>query len=295
MLICQQYIVNSKPKNTTIMKKRLALFALIITFLPETKAQDSTEITYPDTAQVTVYAGLTGGAFIDVTNSEVTKYANMRAGVMMKKKFSKHFSFHGWLGYDPGDQNVIVRGSFKYTGNNTGISAGFQPTPVSQIRPAPLSVDGQAEYTAESMVPGAAVGTTLWYKEYTAGLYIRNGKAEYQFAYLGEIFSAGIWTSADKFGGATAKVELPNKLYAMVSASSENQQGISLGFQPVKIQPYRFLWDFAVRDKKVIANMIGAQYYFSLKKFPAARFNVLYDFITKSAGVMFLVSIEQKE
>lgn len=278
------------------MKKRLALFALIYHFfLTETKAQDSTEITYPDTAQVTVYAGLTGGAFINVTNSEVTKYANLRVGAVMKKKFTKHFSFHGWLGYEPGDQGVIVRGSFKYTGKDAGISAGFQPTPVSQIRPPQLSVDGQAEYTAESMVPGAATGTSFWYKEYTAGIYTRNGKAEYQLAYLSEIFSAGIWTTTKKFGGATAKVELPNKLYAMVSASSENQQGISFGFQPVKIQPYKVLWDFAMKDKKVIANMVGVQHYFSLKKFPAARFNVLYDFITKSAGVMFLVSITQKE
>lgn len=291
-----EYYIDICNQKIQKMKKGLALLISIF-IINGVWAQkcDIVTPTPPDTSQVTLYGGLTGSGFIAVKNNELAKYANLRVGAIFKKKFSKQFSFHGWIGYEPGEHTVLVRGSLKYSGSKVGISAGYQPTPVSQIRPKVFSVDGQAEYTAEIMVPGGALGTSFWYKEYTGGIYVRNGKPEYQLAYLGEVLSAGIWTTADKFGGATLRVDIPKEIYVMFTANNENQQGVSLGLQPVRRLPYKLLWDFAQKDARVIANMVGIQYYFSLKKFTAARANILYDFITKSAGVMFLVSIEHKE
>ncbi len=263
------------------------LFALCFLFL-------SVIIQAQDTSKITAYTGLVGIGSVNTDDGTLSKWANFRVGVRMKKPLIKNLSFDGWLGYDPTDDFILFRASFKQLWKDGGISAGFQPTPVSEIRPYPLSVDGQFEFTAEGMPPGGALGTSLWYKRFKIGLYLRNRTAEYLASYTAKIFAIGMWTTSDKFGGVTAKMELP-LVYLMATYARDDREALALAVQPLEKLPYKLAWDFAVRDGAICNNLVALQHPFTTKKFADARCGITYDFINRSFGAFFLIGINHKE
>jgi hypothetical protein len=271
------------------MKTLLILLAILSISL-ETKAQDTTKINF--------YIGLVGSGFVQKDSGSLTKWANLRTGIHYKEKIYKKISFDGRIGFDPAEKNIIFLSTIKTSWKNFGISAGYQPTPVSEIKPTPLSVDDQFRFTAEGIPPSGTWGTTIWYHNLKTGFYIRNKKPEYQLAYSNKIFSMGIWTNTIDsiktfLGGATAKIKLPY-IYGMVSITKD-KQALALSVRPIKKIDYNIIWDLSYTNGNLSNNLIGVMYFFKTKKLTAARFGIGYDFITNSAGVFFLVGFNYKE
>ncbi len=275
------------------MKAKVSL--LIIAFLSiislQVKSQDSTRIN--------VYTGVVGSGFIQTESGYLTKLANVRVGVRYKEKIFGRIIYDGRIGFDPGENNVIFYSAFKTEWKNFGISAGYQPTPVSEIRPTPLSVDGQFQFTAEAMPPSGTMGTTVNYKNIKVGFYVRNKKAEYQIVYRHKILTVGLWTNTvDSIkrivGGVTSKIELPY-LYAMTSFTANNQQALALSIRPIKESEYNAIWDLAIKDKKVTSNLVGVMKFLKVKNLTDARFGMGYDFITNSIGAFLLIGFNYKE
>lgn len=267
--------------------KRLFLAALCSIFLMSAKSQDTT-------SSVNLYAGLVGTGFVQTDSGYLTKNANFRIGVKVIQPVYKGLSVEGWLGLDQTqiESNVIFRASMRQTWKNGGVSAGFQPTPVSEIRPYPFSVDGQFEFIAESMIPGAAFGTSVWYKGVKAGVYSRNDTLEYQVAYTSKNISVGAWTTSKKFGGLTAKVTLPEEVSVLITLQKE-KQGLAISCFPFNIIPeLELLWDLATENGgKPTDNILGAIYHMDVKAFTDARFGCGYDFHKKSVGVFLLMGL----
>jgi len=268
---------------------------LIVALLVVTPLQVKSQ----DTTRINVYAGIVGSGFVQTDSASITKWANLRVGIHYKEKITKIISFDGRIGFDPGENSVIFFSALKADWKNFGISAGYQPTPASEIRPSPLSVDAQFLFAAEAIPPGGSLGTTFYYKNVKAGIYLRNKKAEYQLAYNYKFFTIGVWTNtADtikKFlGGATIKIKLPY-LYAMASVTADKRQALALSIRPIKKINYNLVWDIAYKDQKVCNNLVGIMHAVKIKKLTDARYGIGYDFITKSVGVFFLVGFNYKE
>ncbi len=274
------------------MKTNSLLLAAILSII-------SFQVKSQDTTRINAFAGIVGSGFVQTDSGYLIKWANVRAGVRYQEKLFGKISYDGRIGFDPGDNNVIFYSALKSEWKNFGISVGYQPTPVSEMRPTPLSVDGQFQFTAQAMPPGGTLGTTANYKNIKAGFYIRNKKAEYQLVYKYKIITFGVWTNTVDsinciLGGATAKVELPY-LYAMASFTANNQQALALSICPVKELGYRAIWDLAITDKKITSNLVGIMKFLKVKKISDARFGVGYDFVNKSVGAFFLLGFNYKE
>ena len=272
------------------MKKILIIICLSVIGLIVEAQNDST---------INTYIGIVGSGFAQTDSGYLTKWANVRMGVRYKEKVFARISYDGRIGFDPAEKNVIFYSALRADWGNLSIYAGYQPTPVSEMRPTPLSVDGQFQFAAEAMPPGGTLGTTVNYKNIKAGFYIRNKKAEYQLVYKYKIITVGVWNNTVDsisciLGGTTVKVELPY-LYAMASVTANNQQGLALSICPIKELGYRAIWDLAIKDKKISSNLVGVMKFLKVKKLTDARFGVGYDFTTNSIGAFFLIGFNYKE
>jgi len=270
--------------------KKLVIIICLSFFAISVKAQNET---------INAYVGIVGSGFTQIDSGYLTKWANVRMGVRYKEKISKQIIYDGRIGIDPADKNVIFYSAIRFDRKNFHVSAGYQPTPVSEMRPTPLSVDAQFQFTAQAMPPGGTLGTTVDHKNIKAGFYIRNKKVEYQLVYKYKIMTVGVWTNTvdslnATLGGVTAKIELPY-LYAMASFTANNQQALALSICPVKELGYRAVWDLAFKDKKVCSNLVGVMKFLKVEKLTDARFGLRYDFVTNSIGAFFLVGFNYKE
>ena len=208
-----------------------------------------------DTTRINLYTGIVGSGFVSIDSGKITNAATLRIAARIKERISDHLSFDGWVGYETSG-DILIRSSVILRYKNYGVSAGYQPTPMSEMKPYPLSVDGQFQFTAEAMPPSGTIGMSAWYKNLKLGLYMRNRNPEYHATYVTEVFSTGIWMSDKKFGGMAIKVKLP-RLYMMTSVLNGNSQGMALAIQPIKKIPYKLVWDLAAKDKKLYSNLVG--------------------------------------
>jgi len=275
------------------MKK--IIFFVVILVLATTlvvKSQDSTRIN--------IYVGLVGNGFMQTDSMFLKKEANFRIGVQYTEKIFGKITYDGRIGIDPGkENNVIFYSSLKAKWKNLGISVGYQPTPVSEMRPTPLSVDGQFQFTAEAIPPGGALGATVLFHNVKAGFYLRNKKKEYQLTYSNKIFAIGAWTNTvdsikTLLGGVTAKIKLPC-LYVMASITADKRKALALSIRPIKKIDYNLVWDVARDDKKVCNNLLGIMHFLKSKKLTDARYGIGYDFVTRSTGAFFLIGFNHKE
>lgn len=270
------------------MKKLFVLLVTCSTLSMGSKAQDTTK--------VEVFGGLVGIGSAKVTNGEISKWASLRVGARITSPIIKGLQSDMWLAYDvnPDANFILFRFSLRKTWKNWGISGGYQPTPNSEIRPYPLSVDGQFEFTAEGLPPGGALGASAWYKNFKVGAYLRSGKLEYHTAYLEKRFKVGLWTTATKFGGATAQIDLP-QVYAMASITGTNVQALALAIQPIKKIDYKLFLDFGIKSGRVSNCLTGIQHPIETKILSDARIGVAYDLITGSTGAFLIAGLNRIE
>ena len=279
------------------------LYGVIMTLEGQSQKVDSTKLN--------LYAGLAGSGFFPVDTLGLNKWGNIRFGANLKEKITDDISFYGLLGYDltadtSTRSSILFRGYFKTEWDEIyGIAIGYQHTVVSQIRPDPFSVDGQYEFTAESMIPGTAFGTSIWCWKIKAGVYSRENKgAEYQLVYSGDVFSTGLWLDRDKTGtnywGTTAKVDYP-RLYAMTTITrdynnpeSKYEEGFVVSVLPFKNIPYKIIYDYARNDRGVKTNFLGIQHEIAVKNVTNARIGAAYDFANRSFGFFYLVGLNYK-
>ena len=266
-----------------------------------------------DSTKLNLYAGLAGSGFFPVDTLGLNKWVNIRLGVALKEKITNDLSFNGLLGYDhsvdtsrASKNSIFFRGYLKTEWDEIyGMAIGYQHTVVSQIRPSPFSVDGQYEFTAESMIPGTAFGTSIWCWKIKAGVYSREKKGvEYQLVYSGDIFSTGFWMDRDKTGtnywGATAKVDFP-RLYIMTTVTrdyknpvSKYEEGFVISVLPFKNIPYKIIYDYARNDRGIKTNFLGIQHEIAVKNVTNARIGAAYDFANRSFGFFYLVGLNYK-
>ncbi len=266
------------------MKKILVLVVVCSTLLINVTAQDTAK----------VYAGFVGSAFIDTKNTKnVSTFANLRVGGLFEKKVSKKTILKTWATFDPGSNLVLFQAIAKTKLNkDLNLQYGYGPTPATLIRPFPLSVDGQFQFTAESMPPGGALGGFISYKETKFGLYTRNNSLEYHVAQNIGPVSIALWgTQKNSFGG-TAQLNT-ERVYLMATITNDNVQALATAIQPFKSSPWKIVHDFGVSNGKVTNNLIGLLCPLEVKSFTAARFGFGYNFQTSSVGFFWLIGLDR--
>lgn len=266
------------------MKKILVFVVVYSTFLINVTAQDTSK----------VYAGFVGSAFIDTKNPKnVSTFANLRAGGFFEKKISKQTTLNAWATFDPGSNLILFQAVAKTKlSKDWGLQYGYGATPATLIRPFPLSVDGQFQFTAESMPPGGALGGFISYKETKFGLYKRDNSMEYHIAQNIGLVSIGLWATKKNSSGGTIQLNT-KRVYLMATITNENKQALATAIQPLKNSDWKVVHDFGVSNGKITNNLIGILYPFEIKKFSAARFGFGYDFQTKSAGFFWLIGLDR--
>lgn len=266
--------------------KKILIGIIFIGFFFLTKAQDSTEIT--------VYGGFVGMGSIQDTGG-TSEFTNLRVGTKVTTKEQKGFSIIGWISYDPGNTGLVLfEGKVKKAWKNSGIIVGYQATPSTLIRPFPLTVDGQFEFTAENLPPGGALGVIVYHKGLKFGVFSRNGKPEYNISCETGAIQTAIWASENNNWGGTVKLDLP-RVYAMGTVTGKGQQALALAFQPIKKLEWKVAWDIALKEGRVSNNFVGLQRSFPVKHLTDARFGVGHDFIGRYTGIFFLAGFNHKE
>jgi hypothetical protein len=269
------------------MKKILiSLVTFTIGFLG-TKAQDST-------TKVTFFGGLVGAGFVSVNDTkDISKFANLRVGVNFEKNISKKTLLKTWVSFDPGPNLILFQAtSTTSLSKNWKIEYGYGQTPATLIRPFPLSVDGQFQFTAEAMPPGSALGGFVSYKETKIGLYRRSGYLEYHLAQSIGHLSIGLWATKKNNSGGTIQL-VTDRVYLMGTVTNENKQALATSVQPIKKSRWKVVHDFGVWKGKITNNLLGLLYPLETKKFAAARFGFGYDFQNKSVGAFWLIGFEK--
>jgi len=274
--------------------KKMFFMVMLIMISVITRSQQVQD----STSRINFYTGAVGSGFITNNLNSIDKYGNLRVGVHYKQQIIPKVLFDGRIGLDPMQNNIIFYSAINMGSKNLGVSVGYQPTPVSEIRPTPLSVDGQFQFTAETMPPGGAFGMTLRSYNLKFGFYLRNNNPEYQVAYINQKFSIGFWTNtvdsiSSFLGGGTFRIKMPY-LYTMVSVTTE-YEAVALSIKPKSTSNYRIILDLAYKGDDLYSSLIGGMYFFKVKNITDARFGIGYDFIKHSIGTFFLVGLNYKE
>jgi hypothetical protein len=267
------------------LKKIFILVILTIPLFKKTEAQTK------DT--VNIFAGLVGFEGVNTKNpKEISGFANLRVGAQYTKSLSKKTSINTWVSFDPESNLIIFKAMGKtFLAKDLYVQYGFGPTPGTLIRPFPLSVDGQFEFTSESMPPGGALGGFVSYKNTKLGIYTRNNNPEYHIGQNVGNLQTDFWFSKDQ-AGATAQLAT-KRVYLMATVTNENRQALATAIQPFKAISWKIVHDFGISKGKVTNNLVGLLYPMKIKNFNDARFGFAYDFTKKSVGVFWLLGLDR--
>lgn len=268
------------------MKKISILLVVITTVFLEVQAQDSTKVTF--------FGGLVGAGFVSVENTKnVSKFANLRVGVNFEKNISKKTLVKTWISFDPGSNLILFQATGTTSlGKDWKLQYGYGPTPATLIRPFPLTVDGQFQFTAEAMPPGGALGGFISYKNAKFGIYKRDNYLEYHLGQNIGPISLGLWVTKNANSGGTVQL-VTDRVYLMATVTNENKQALATAIKPYKNSRWKIVHDFGVWNGKITNNLLGLLYPLETKRFTAARFGFGYDFQNKSVGAFWLVGLEK--
>lgn len=266
------------------MKKYLFFLLLIITFIIPSFGQDT----------VKIYAGSVGAGFVSTKNTEeITKFVNLRIGANFEKNLSKQTTAKTWFTFDPGSNLVIFQAVLKTKiSKNFFVQYGYGPTPATLIRPFPLSVDGQFQFTAESMPPNGALGGFIAYENTKLGVYTRNKYAEYHFGQKLGVMEFGFWLTEKNNSGATIQL-ISDNVYLMTTITNENKQALATAIKPFRKSSWKIVHDFGISKGKVTNNLLGLLYPMKIKKFTDTRFGIAYDFQNNLVGAFWLIGIDR--
>lgn len=265
------------------MKKIIIVIAILLTPFA---------INAQDTAKV--YAGLVGSGFISTENSKnISKFANLRVGVNFEKSLSKKTQVKTWVTFDPGSNLIIFQAIAKTSlAKDLDVQYGYGPTPATLIRPFPLSVDGQFQFTAEAIPPGGALGGFVSYKNTKFGIYTRDGCFEYHLGQNIGPVSVGLWTTQKNNSGGT--IQIATKwLYVMGTITNQDQQALATSIKISKKSSWKLVHNLGLQKGEVTDNLIGLLYPMKIKGFTDSRFGFGYDFKNKSAGAFWLIGLDR--
>lgn len=245
-----------------------------------------------DTAKI--YVGFVGLGFVSTENTKnITTFANLRVGGLFEKSISKKTLLKTWATFDPGSNLVLFQAMAKTKfSEDWSVQYGYGATPATLLRPFPLSVDGQFEFTAESMPPGGALGGFISYKETKFGIYTRNNCLEYHVAQNIGPVSIALWGTQGNSVGGTAQLNT-KRVYLMATVTNNNVQALATAIQPFKKSDWKVVHNFSVAKGKIADNLIGLLYPLKIKIFTDARFGFGYDFHNKSAGFFWLIGFDR--
>ena len=268
------------------MKKILVLLVAFTSLFLGLDAQDSTKVTF--------FGGLVGAGFVSAKNTkDVSTFANFRVGVNFEKNISKKTLIKTWVSFDPGSNLVLFQAiGTTNLGKNWKLEYGYGATPATLIRPFPLSVDGQFQFTAEALPPGGALGGFISYNETKLGIYKRNNCLEYHLAQNIGPVSIGLWVTKKGNSGGTVQLTT-DRVYLMGTITNENRQALATAIRPFKQGRWKIVHDFGILHGKVTNNLLGLLYPVQTKMFAAARFGFGYDFEKKSVGAFWLLGFEK--
>ncbi len=265
------------------MKKYLFFVALATLLFVTVKAQDTANI----------YAGLVGFEGVNTKNlKDISGFVSLRVGAQYTKVMGKKTEINTWVSFDPATKLVIFKAGAKTVlSKDLYIQYGFGPTPGTLIRPFPLSVDGQFEFTAEGMPPGGALGGLVSYKNTKLGMYTRNNNAEYHLGQNIGKLQMGLWYS-EKYSGVTAQLATKN-VYLMGTVTDQGQQALATSIKLFKSSSWKIVHDFGISKGKITNNLVGLLYPMKIKGFTATRFGFAYDFVQKQAGAFWLIGLDR--
>ena len=174
------------------------------------------QIVHNDTVNhctMTTYAGILGGPVQSVENESLTTPTTLRVGGMIQWKPNSWSSLYG-LGAVEANQTGTIS-PFSLLGvtlspiKSVTITLGKIATPMTKLRPLPITGSGQFESWTVSQIPGSAIGGSItgsFSKEYSlsAGSFVRGSDVSVE-AGLGIPYTqiAGYYmANSRKFGGA---------------------------------------------------------------------------------------------
>ncbi len=219
----------------------------------------------------TLYAGALMGSKCDADTFKVSKWASLRVGGWVTADLSQKFDIQSWgiLHQEVGASPYALAtlwADYKPR-ENFKISFGNLPTPVAELRPHPVSGDGQFETWTEALLPGVATGIKFGYVtgkfEAKAGGFVRNdGEKLFSVKVAqGPIALAG-YVGDRKMKGAGLTVD--NKYFYTVVSVTEQNVG---NFVSIKTKYFNIFSDTGIdNDRKLVRGEWGILYNFSVGK-----------------------------
>lgn len=183
---------------------------------------------------------------------------SIRFGTKAGWDISEHFSIGGWGVYDRFEGEDLIIGDLTGTWNitsNLALKAGYTETPMTLLRPHPVSDFGHFEPWTYAQLPGGALGGRIEFGrtgKLIAGASLKNGGVDYQFGAIPD-------TEGGKLG-MMFSFNSGDKNFAMAASLSELEFPRGITVTCIAYMEYITLYDSLLDQKSQSGLFISASF-----------------------------------
>jgi len=299
--------------NTKIMKK-IVMIAIAITLSLGASAQIENLYSKDSTVCLNgVYAGVLNLVNFDLDTLKTSTFTDFRVGAKgtwSATSWLRMSAFSVYAKSNEGDAFMNMVSLNLHTRNEVwNLEVGKIPTSATEIRPIPLSSDGQFEAQTQALIPGIAPGAKISYAfnknnkkdKLVFGVFSRDNKVEYSGRMvMGKVNLFTSYSLSDKKTTAGASYS-HKRLYALAlyqGSDTINGDKVAAVFTNFKILPRQkidvFLnGGYSLKNKDIPHLEIGMVKNFETP-YLKGLIGVIYDHRLKAVKSCFMVSLGPK-
>jgi len=240
-----------------------------------------------------VYAGILNSIDINTDKFSYTDTYDFRVGAMATWHVKKWVDINTQAMYDRRDSTDLFVNQFSIRLHTESweVEFGKMATTATEIRPLPMTADGQFETWTESQMPGKAIGAKIGYKSnfgsIKAGVSSRNGNPEYSF-HLNTSIKNNVFNLVGVIGGEKesnylvgfthkiTKVDNATKLYQVAVFKQQFNAGTLLNEQIAG-----YFCSYEVSEKMKLNLYLDAGYNLTSEESPRLEGGLIKNFESK--------------